>query len=413
MTSLQSCRHCNAPLSDRILDLGFAPPSNAYLSKDELSQAEVTLPLRLLLCTDCWLVQTEDFTEAEQLFASDYAYFSSTSSSWLEHARKYAAKVVDRFGLNANSHVMEVASNDGYLLKNFVERGIPCVGVEPTKITAEAARSKGIQVEEEFFGLQFAKQLEQTYGQSDLVIGNNVYAHVPQINDFTAGLASSLKPNGVVTLEFPHILNLLKFNQFDTVYHEHYSYLSLHTVKTIFESHGLRIFDCEKLPTHGGSIRVFGCRAMSEIRTERNVDDVLGEEARFGIKDAATYYRLQQSADDIKYDFLEFLIAEKRAGRFVAAFGAAAKGNTLMNYAGVKPDLIKFVCDNASAKQNKFCPGSHVPILSSDALKTSPVDTVVIFPWNIFDELSETVQSLVDRPVRLAAAVPNLRITEL
>lgn len=404
----QHCRHCSTPLSLRFLDLGFAPPSNAYLTPTDLNKPEVTFPLRLLACRTCRLVQTEDYAASDALFTEDYAYFSSTSQGWLDHAARYADMVVDRFALGPESHVMEVASNDGYLLKNFVAKGIPCVGVEPTQSTADAARALRIEVVQDFFGMDLAQML----APADLIMGNNVYAHVPDINDFTAALRATLKPEGVVTLEFPHLMRLVEHCQFDTVYHEHYSYLSLLTVEQMFAAQGLRVFDVEELTTHGGSLRVFGChRDASHVQTSA-VNALLDEEKARGMNSDGFYQSFQARADLIKDDFLRFLLQAKADGKSVAAYGAAAKGNTIMNYAGIRPDLIPFVCDAAAAKIGKLMPGSHIPILAPSELRARRPDYLVILPWNIADEVKAQCSDLAALGTLFVTAVPNLKVFE-
>jgi len=403
------CRHCNAELSHAFLDLGFAPPSNAYLTKDDLTKPEKYYPLKVMVCDKCWLVQTEDYAQADELFDSEYAYFSSTSTGWLEHAKRYAEKIILELGLNENSLVIEVASNDGYLLKNFIEKKIPCLGIEPTASTARAAEKLGIPVLQEFFGEKLGVQLSQEGRQADLIAGNNVYAHVPDINDFTLGLAAALKPGGTITLEFPHLMRLIEFNQFDTIYHEHFSYLSLYAVSQVFKAAGLRILNVEELPTHGGSLRIFGCH-MDDIRqTLASVGEVLALEKAFGLQELKVYKSFQAKADEIKNNFLEFLITQKKLGKKLAAYGAAAKGNTLLNYAGVKSDLLPFVCDAAKAKQGKFMPGSHIPIYDPNVLFDEPLDWVVILPWNIADEVVRQNQKLKDVGVNFSVAIPDLR----
>lgn len=405
-----NCRHCNAPLNHTFLNLGFAPPSNAYLSKQDLSRAEVYYPLNIKVCDHCWLVQTEDYAQADDFFNSDYAYFSSTSTSWLAHARNYSENISKRLGLNANSQVLEVASNDGYLLKNFIDFGIPCLGIEPTNSTADVAEKLGIPVLREFFGEHVGKRLATEGKQADLIIGNNVYAHVPDINDFTRGLKAALKSGGTVTLEFPHLMRLIEQTQFDTVYHEHFSYLSLYTVERIFKAAALRIFDVEQLPTHGGSLRIFGCHAEdTRIRTDA-VEAVLAEEVQRGMQTLAAYQNFQTHANKVKNDLLSFLIEQKRAGKKVAAYGAAAKGNTLLNYAGVKPDLLPFVCDAAEAKQGKYMPGSHIPIISPNALTKTHHDYVLILPWNIAAEVKQQNAALAAQGTKFVTAVPQLTI---
>jgi SAM-dependent methyltransferase len=400
-----NCRHCGMPLTHTFLDLGFAPPSNAYLTEADLAKPEKYYPLKIQVCDQCWLVQTEDYAEADELFSPDYAYFSSTSSGWLAHAARYAETMIRDLSLDQNSMVIEVASNDGYLLKNFVAAGIPCLGIEPTDSTAEAAEQLGIPVLRQFFGEKLGQQLAAEGKQADLIAGNNVYAHVPDINDFTLGIKAALKPGGTITLEFPHLMRLIEHTQFDTVYHEHFSYLSLFTVSRIFAKAGLRVWKVEELPTHGGSLRVFGCHATDSRSTEDSVAALLQEEQKRGLQQLDTYLSFQPRADKAKNDLLAFLIEQKRNGKKVAAYGAAAKGNTLLNYAGVKPDLLSFVCDAASAKQNKFMPGSHISILAPDALANEKPDFVLILPWNI--EQNEFIRQWGGKFV---TAVPKLEL---
>jgi SAM-dependent methyltransferase len=405
-----NCRHCSSPLENTLLDLGSAPPSNAYLKADDLSKPELYYPLKLSVCARCWLVQTEDYARADELFAPDYAYFSSTASSWLEHAACYTKHIIQRLVLNRDSFVIEVASNDGYLLKNFVAAGIPCLGIEPTDGTADAAEKLGIPVLREFFNEALGRRLAEEGKKADLIIGNNVYAHVPDINDFTKGLQAVLKPGGTITLEFPHLMRLIEHAQFDTVYHEHFSYLSLYTVVCIFAQAGLRVFDVEEWPTHGGSLRVYGCRC-EDLRPEaETVARILAEEERQGLRRPDTYQNFQQRVDQIKNGFLTFLIEQKHAGQKVAAYGAAAKGNTLLNYAGVKPDLLPFVCDAAPSKQGKFLPGSHIPILSPDALRRYKPEMILILPWNIANEVIQQHGYVQEWGGKFVVAVPETRI---
>lgn len=403
------CRHCHTELKHLFLDLGYAPPSNAYLSKEELLAPETTFPLRLYVCDQCWLVQTEDYTEADKLFSRDYAYFSSTSQSWLQHAARYTEEITKRLGLSKDSFVIEVASNDGYLLKNFVAAGVPCLGVEPTGSTADAAEKIGIPVLREFFGVATATALAEGGKSADLICGNNVYAHVPGINDFTQGLRIALKEGGTVNLEFPHLMRLIEQSQFDTVYHEHFSYLSLTSVSRIFAQAGLRVFDLEELLTHGGSLRLYGCHDGDPRATEAVVLDMLEREKTFGLQNLSVYQGFQKKADKVKNDFFAFLIEQKRAGKSVAAYGAAAKGNTLMNYAGVKSDLIDFVCDAAPSKQGKFMPGSHIPILPPAELAKRKPDWVVILPWNIADEVIHQQEKFLAGG-KFVIAVPELKV---
>lgn len=405
-----NCRHCQTPLQHVFLDLGFAPPSNAYLSAPDLHAPEMHFPLKLFVCADCWLVQTEDYACADELFSPDYAYFSSTSSGWLSHAKNYCAMITERLGLNKNSFVIELAANDGYLLKNFIADGIPCLGIEPTDSTAAAAEALGIPVLREFFGEKLAARLAQKSQSADLIIGNNVYAHVPDINDFTAGMKTALKPNGTITLEFPHLLNLIRYNQFDTVYHEHYSYLSLLTVSRIFAKASLRVFDVETLPTHGGSLRVYGCHADDSRATGDAVAKLLDEEKTCGLQQVQTYTAFQPAADKVKNDLLGFLLEQKKNNKSVAAYGAAAKGNTLLNYAGVRPDLLPCVFDAAPSKQNKFMPASHIPILPPSDLEKIKPDYILILPWNIREEVGKQLEYAREWGAKFVTAVPTLEI---
>ena len=405
-----NCRHCDSPLEHTFLDLGFAPPSNAYLSEADLSRPEIYYPLKLMVCANCWLVQTEDYAQADELFSSDYAYFSSTSSTWLAHSKKYTDAMTERLSLDEKSFVIEVASNDGYLLKNFVEAGVPCLGIEPTASTADAAELLGVPVLREFFGEALGDQLATEGKQADLIAGNNVYSHVPDINDFTKGLKAALKPTGTITLEFPHLMRLIEHTQFDTVYHEHFSYLSLYTVRRIFEQADLRVFDVEELHTHGGSLRVFGCHTSDPRTTIESVNALVNEETARELQTLATYKEFQSRADQVKDELLTFLLAQKRDGKSVMAYGAAAKGNTLLNYAGVKPDLLPMVCDAAPAKQGKFMPGSHIPIVKPEMLRDLKPDVVLVLPWNIAEEVVSQYRSVNEWGGAFVVAVPEIRV---
>lgn len=405
------CRHCGTPLELVFADLGSAPPSNAYLMRDRLAAPETWYPLRVLVCTACWLVQTEDHAGREELFAHDYAYFSSTSAGWLAHSQKYVADMIARFSLDAKSMVVEVAANDGYLLQYVKQAGVPCYGVEPTASTAAAAREKGIEIEESFFGVELAKRLAAEGRQADLTAANNVLAHVPDINDFVAGFATLLKPEGVSTFEFPHLLKLVAENQFDTIYHEHYSYLSLSAVARVFEKNGLALFDVEELPTHGGSLRAFAQRADTGSREKTTrLAALLEAERRAGVEGEAFYAGFQKRAEKVKDDFTAFLIDAKRKGLKVAAYGAAAKGNTLMNFAGTRPDLIPYVVDKAAAKQGRFMPGSRIPIVTPDHLDADRPDLIVILPWNIREEVTTQLSHARQWGAKFVTAVPELRV---
>jgi SAM-dependent methyltransferase len=404
-----NCRHCDHPLTFPFLDLGFAPPSNAYLTQADLVQPERHYPLKLFVCDSCWLVQTEDYASRETLFDADYAYFSSTSESWLAHARHYASSITEELSLSRDSFVIEVASNDGYLLRNFVAAKIPCLGIEPTASTAARAEQLGIPVRREFFGEALARNLAETGPLADLIIGNNVFAHVPNVNDFTAGLKTVLKPGGTITLEFPHLVKLLDEVQFDTVYHEHFSYFSLQAFEHIFRASGLRVWRVEELTTHGGSLRVYGCHADNARKDDASVERIRALEQARGITALDTYRDFQQKADTAKNGLLRFLLDCKDKGIKVGAYGAAAKGNTLLNYAGVKPDLLPYVCDAAPSKQGKFMPGSHVPIVSAAELAAAHPDIVLILPWNISHEVVAQQRPVLGPNVRFAVAMPSVR----
>jgi predicted TPR repeat methyltransferase len=403
------CRGCGAALHLPLIDLGTAPPSNAYLSAEQLDQAEQWVPLRVLVCDSCWLVQTEDYRSADSLFDADYAYFSSYSSSWLEHAQRYVAQMVERFGLNEQSRVVEIAANDGYLLQYVAQRGIPCLGVEPTASTARAAREKGLQIRELFFGEETATVLVAEGWSADLMVANNVLAHVPDINDFLKGFATLLKPTGVVTFEFPHLLRLMAESQFDTLYHEHYSYLSLTAVQSLCVRNGLHLFDVEELPTHGGSLRVYGHRVEGAREVSTAVIELLAREEQAGVKTAAFYSTLGPAAERIKHDLLRFLLQAKAEGKRVAAYGAAAKGNTLLNYAGVRSDLLAWVADANPHKQGKFLPGSHIPIVDPACIASDKPDYLLVLPWNLLAEVREQQAQIYAWGGQFVVAVPLLR----
>lgn len=402
-----NCRHCKAALELTFADLGFAPPSNAYLSRDNLIEPEQYYPLKVMVCTECWLVQTIDYTSAATLFTPEYAYFSSTSKSWLEHSQKYVEIITDKLNLDQNSFIVEVASNDGYLLRNFVDQGIPCLGIEPTESTASAAEKLGVPVIKEFFGEALANELASTHRKADLIIGNNVYAHVPEINDFTLGLKQLLAKNGTITLEFPHLLNLIEHKQFDTIYHEHFSYLSLGTICKIFESSKLRIYDVEELRTHGGSLRVYGCHEDDTKTISKNVDKILTEESSAGLTNANVYSMFQDDILEIKNSLLRFLLNAKENGKIVVALGAAAKGNTLLNFAGVKTDLISFTYDSAKSKIGKYLPGSHIPIIGPEDMRSINPDYAIVLPWNISNELIASYAPRLGDHCRYVTFIPR------
>lgn len=406
-----NCRHCAARLKLELIDLGSSPPSNAYLSAEGLLAPEKTYPLKVMVCEQCWLAQTLDFTQADELFSAEYAYFSSFSTTWLQHAERYVADMVERFHLDHDSRIVEVASNDGYLLQYVKARGIACFGIEPTASTARAAREKGIGTLESFFSAEVGASLAAAGKQADLMAANNVLAHVPDINDFLSGFTNLLKPDGVATFEFPHLLRLLEQNQFDTIYHEHFSYLSLTALETVFAACGLAVFDVEEIQTHGGSLRVFVQRATSGRRAVSDrVATVLGRESAAGLGSAAGYQGFQSRAETVKNDLLLFLIEAKRQGKRVAAYGAAAKGNTLLNFAGIRRDLIPYVVDRNPAKQGKYLPGSRIPVVDEAQLLADRPDYVVILPWNLKFEVMDQLRSAALSGARFVTAVPALDI---
>lgn len=405
------CRHCAELLVDRFIDLGSAPPSNAYLTKVSLAAPEKWFPLTVLVCTRCWLVQTEDFAEASELFDAEYAYFSGFSTSWLAHCETYAVAMIERFGLGGGSLVVEVAANDGSLIGCFHDRDIPSLGIEPTASTAASARARGLEIVEAFFGVSLARDLVARGRRAALTAANNVLAHVPDINDFVGGFAVLLADDGVATFEFPHLLNLVNERQFDTIYHEHYSYLSLLAVMRIFAANGLAVFDVETLPTHGGSLRVYAQRADSGVRpVGPKVALTLEKEREVGMDQVGFYERFQEQAEMVKDDFLSFLIEARREGKRVAAYGAAAKGNTLLNFAGVRPDLIAFVVDRNPNKRGKYMPGSRIPICSEDALREEQPDYVVLLPWNLRGELVQQLGYVREWGGRFVTAIPTLTV---
>lgn len=406
------CRHCGSTLSLSVADLGAAPPSNAYLTADRLAGPEIYLPLKVLVCEGCWLVQTADFASRESLFDKDYAYFSSVSRSWVAHAKAYVAAMAERFELGPDSLVVEVAANDGYLLEHVVARGISCIGIEPTASTAAAARAKGIPIVEEFFGRALAERLVAERGHADLMAANNVLAHVPDINDFVGGFAMLLSEQGVATFEFPSLLRLIEDRQFDTIYHEHFSYLSLTAVDTIFAANGLSVFDVEPLPTHGGSLRVYAERAdrPSPRRPQERLEAMREREVSAGVTSRALYDGFQDKAEAVKNDALRFLLDARRGGRRVAAYGAAAKGNTLLNFAGVRPDLLPFVVDRNPEKQGKFLPGSRIPIVAEERIAAERPDYVLILPWNLRHEIAEQLGYIREWGGQFVVAVPRLEV---
>ena len=405
-----NCRHCDNILTHVFCDLQTCPPSNAMVKAELANYPETYFPLKVFVCENCWLVQVDELEKADAIFNSEYTYFSSFSKSWLQHAKSYVDYMEDRFQLNANSLVVEIASNDGYLLQYFKEKNIPVLGVEPTANTAEVSIGKGIKNIVDFFGSELATK--ELLGKADLILGNNVLAHVPDINDFVKGVKIALKPTGVNTFEFPHLLSLVRHNQFDTIYHEHFSYLSLSNLVNVFAKQGLEIFDVEELKTHGGSLRIF-TKHVEDVskKIEARVNEMLAKENEAGLTALDFYQNFQEKVDNIKYDFISFLIEEKRKGKKIIGYGAAAKGNTLLNYCGIKgTDLIEFVVDASPYKQGKLLPGSRIPVYSDEKIMEYKPDLVIIFPWNLKEEIKAQLSYVEEWGGKFVIAIPELQI---
>lgn len=408
---MMSCRFCGTKIHDVVVDLGTSPLSNSYIPQDKRMNMEPFFPLTAFFCPECGLVQLDEFAPPEDIF-SDYDYFSSYSATWLEHARSYVDFMTETHDLGAQSQVVEIASNDGYLLQYFAQKGIPVLGIEPAANVAEVARQKGVPTESMFFGRNAAEELKKRGYAADLALGNNVLAHVPDINDFVAGFAILLKPQGIMTVEFPHLLNLIRETQFDTIYHEHFSYLSLYTVQRIFKAHGLTVFDVQELPTHGGSLRVFACPEGAGRSVSPTVSALLVRELAAGLDRFEGYAGFSGAVEKVKMELLSFLLDAKIHGKTVVGYGAAAKGNTLLNYAGVKPDLLSLVADKNPNKQNKYLPGSRIPVVSPEEMCAAKPDYVLILPWNIREEVMGQLAEIRDWGGKFVTAVPTLRVWE-
>ncbi|MDQ6763127.1 MAG: class I SAM-dependent methyltransferase [Bacteroidota bacterium] len=406
-----NCRFCKAPLEHVFIDLNNSPASNSFLTKDQLNEPETFYPLKVFTCTNCFLVQVDEYKKSDAIFNNEYVYFSSYSTSWLAHSKAYVKKMIERFRFDNNSLVIELASNDGYLLQYFKEQQIPVLGIEPTANTAEVAIQKSIETVVDFFGVKLANKLSEEGRKADLLLGNNVLAHVPDIVDFVKGMKILLKDSGIITMEFPHLMQLINNNQFDTIYHEHFSYLSLYTVKQIFESAGLVIFDVDEIPTHGGSLRIFAShKNNAEQGISENVQVVLEKELSHGIDKIEYYEGFQQKALKAKIDLLQFLIDQKNENKKVVAYGAAAKGNTLLNYCGIKNDLIEFVVDANPNKQNKFSPASHIPVVAESEIKKAKPDFILILPWNLKTEITNQLSYIKDWNGKFVLPIPALEI---
>jgi 2-polyprenyl-3-methyl-5-hydroxy-6-metoxy-1,4-benzoquinol methylase len=405
MANQPACRFCSSPLNEVFADLGVSPLANSYLREEQLSNMEPHYPLKAWVCGSCMLVQLEEFESPAGIF-SDYAYFSSFSTSWLAHAERYVQEMITRFGFHSKSQVIEIASNDGYLLQYFHAAGVPVLGIEPAANVAQAAIAKGIPSRSVFFGRDTARELE-----ADLLIGNNVYAHVPDLHSFTEGLKIALKPDGLITLEFPHLLRLMDEAQFDTIYHEHFSYLSLMTVQKVFARHGLIVFDVEELPTHGGSLRIYGQHAENTKReVTSRVKALLAQERAAGLDRLDAYRSFAEKVKRVKCDVLEFLINARREGKTVVGYGAPAKGNTLLNYCGIGPELLFFTVDRSPHKQGHYLPGTRIPIRGPEAIEQTQPDYVLILPWNLKDEITEQMKVIRNWGGRFVVAIPSLEV---
>jgi hypothetical protein len=404
------CRFCGAPLNHTFVDLGMSPLCESYLSPAQLNRMEPFYPLHVYVCQECFLVQLEEYVSAEAIF-TEYAYFSSYSDAWLDHARRYTGAMIERFGLNPSSFVVEVASNDGYLLQYFVERGIPCLGIEPAVNVAQAAIHKGVPTLVEFFGRESAHRLADNGSAADLIAGNNVLAQVPDLNDFVAGLKILLKPQGIITIEFPHLMRLMAENQFDTIYHEHFSYFSLITAEKIFAAHGMKLFDVEELPTHGGSLRIYACHADNpSLALTPRLKELRDRELSAGITDLISYTHFAEQVQETKRKLLEFLIHARREGKQVAGYGAPGKGNTLLNYCGIRTDFLDYTVDRNPYKQGKFLPGTHIPIHAPERIRQTRPDYVLILPWNFKDEIMAQMAFIREWGGQFVTPIPEVQV---
>ncbi|SMD13499.1 class I SAM-dependent methyltransferase [Sporomusa malonica] len=406
----RKCRFCHTQVADTVVDLGMSPLSNSYITVDQLNDKEVYYPLHTFVCPKCFLVQLEEFASPDEIF-SDYAYFSSYSDTWLTHARQYTEAMCERFAKINEKLVIEIASNDGYLLQYFKARGTPVLGIEPAGNVAQAAMAKGIPTLVSFFGRTLAQKLTSEGISAGLLLGNNVLAHVPDINDFVAGMQIILQKDGIITMEFPHLLKLMEDRQFDTIYHEHFSYLSFSTVEEIFDVHGLKVFDVEELSTHGGSLRVYACHAdHAEYALTERVTSMKDKEIAFGLNKIETYYTFAEKVKSLKFELLEALVALKKQGKTIVGYGAPAKGNTLLNYCGIRTDFIEYTVDRSPHKQEKFLPGTHIPIFDPKKIRETQPDYVLILPWNIKDEIMEQLEYIKEWGGRFIVAIPAVEV---
>lgn len=413
LNTTSKCRFCNNKLEHSVINLGMSPLCQKHVKPENANDMEKFYPLHAFICDKCWLMQLEEFATPDEIFADDYAYFSSYSESWLNHARKYTEMMIERFGINSEKLVVEIASNDGYLLQWFVQKNIPVLGIEPAANCAEAAKEKSVRSEVKFFGKNTAIELSAKYGKADLLLGNNVLAHVPDINDFVSGMKEMLNTGGVITMEFPHLQRLIEENQFDTIYHEHFSYLSFVAVNRIFAHHGITLFDVEELPTHGGSLRIFGKHAddTSKKITER-VHELLKREIELGFETLEYYAVFEEKVKETKRKILDFLIKAKREGKSIVGYGAPGKGNTLLNYCGIRTDFIDYTVDMSPHKQGNFLPGTHIPILNPDVIKETKPDYVFILPWNLKKEITNQHKYIADWGGKFVVPIPELTVLE-
>lgn len=404
------CRFCGEILKHTFVDLGMSPLCESYVKPEQLNQMEPFYPLHVYVCSSCFLVQLQEYVSPNQIF-SDYAYFSSYSDTWLQHAFEYTEKMVERLQLHSDSQVVEIASNDGYLLQYFVAKQVPVLGIEPAANVASVARKKGIPTVVKFFGQNPARELVASGKQADLLVGNNVLAHVPDLNDFVKGMKILLKPSGVITMEFPHLMRLMEGNQFDTIYHEHFSYLSLLTVEKVFARHGLTIFDVEELSTHGGSLRIYACHAQNTDKPiTQQVKELIARESMAGFTNLSHYQTFAEKVKSTKFKLLEFLITAKRQGKAIAGYGAPGKGNTLLNYCGIRCDFIDYTVDRSPYKQGQFLPGTHIPIFHPDKIKETKPDIILILPWNLKDEIIQQISYVRDWGGKFVVAIPEVTV---
>jgi 2-polyprenyl-3-methyl-5-hydroxy-6-metoxy-1,4-benzoquinol methylase len=409
--SQQSCRFCGTRISRLFVDLGLSPLCQTQIRPEQLNRGELFYPLRVFVCDECLLVQLDEYVSPDVIFSRDYPYYSSYSESWVQHAEHYVQQVIDAYGVNGDSLVVEVASNDGYLLQHFVQAGVPCLGIEPAAGVAEAAKAKGIETITKFFGTGTARDVVKEYRKADLVLGNNVLAHVPNLNDFVCGLQEMVADNGVITMEFPHLIRLIQENQFDTIYHEHFSYFSFTTVTRIFAQHGLLIFDVEELPTHGGSLRIHAAKSATSSRSRSaRAQELLDREHSLGADSLAFYTGFAEQVEETKRALLDFLISVKREGKTVVGYGAPGKGNTLLNYCGIREDFLDYTVDRSPHKQGTFTPGTRIPILDPSAIMETRPDYILILPWNLRREIVSSMPGVREWGCRFVVPIPSVEI---